>query len=415
MTATVDEVKRGDMPPALPFLDFVYLLRDYGIKPGLKEVLDFFRGLEKGLARNLDELFLYSRLVFCKKPEHLDRFERAFALFFYDIDLPRVAEGDPELIHTKQFRKWLEEAMRKGQIPRGALWNMSRDELIKKFWETVREQMKAHQGGNRMVGQGGSSPFGHSGMAQKGVRAFGQGGNRMAMKVIGDRRYIDYDSHNSLSGENIRQVLATLKNMVPVGAYSELDLDDTIRATCRNGGDIDLVFKRQKLDRIKLVLMIDNGGTSMMPYVNLTRMLFSKVKHRFQDAKTYYFHNTIYDVVYKDPMRTKPMKLDKLLEGKEDTRVFIIGDASMAPEELMYAYGSISFDKEDRMPSMERLQSIKDRFEYTVWLNPIPKEEWETAYGAWTINKIREVFEMEDLTLRGVKSAVNWMRRKAMK
>ncbi|MDJ0842183.1 MAG: hypothetical protein QNK37_37125 [Acidobacteriota bacterium] len=414
MTA-VEELRRGDAPAGLPFVDFVYMLRDFGIMTGMKEVLDFFEGLEKGLAGNLDELFLFARLVFVKKPEHLDRFERAFSLFFYDIDLPRVAEGDPELIHTKQFREWLEKAMRDGTIPRGAMWNMSREELIKKFWETVKEQMEGHHGGNRWVGTGGSSPFGHSGMAQKGIRVHGQGGNRMAMKVVGDRRYIDYDSANTLRGDNIRQVLATLKRMVPVGAENDLDLDETIRSTCNNGGDIDLVFKRQELDRIKLVLLIDNGGTSMMPYVNVTRLLFSKVKDRFKDSEIYYFHNTIYDVVYKDAMRTKPLKLDKLLGYNEETRVFILGDASMAPEELMYSYGSISFDLEDRVPSLERLQNIAEKFKFCVWLNPILKEEWDQTYGAWTLNKIRGVFHMEDLTLRGVKSAVDYMRRKAVK
>jgi len=413
-TSTDAELTRAELPP-VPFLDFVYILRDYGIKPGMKEVLDFYRGLEKGLVATIDELFLYMRLVYVKRPEHLDRFERAFVRYFYDLDLPRVAEGDPELIHTKQFRKWLENAIRKGDLPRGAMWNMTREELLKKFWETVRKQMEAHHGGNRWVGTGGSSPFGHSGMAQKGVRVFGQGGNRMAMKVMGDRRYIDYDSDNSLRGENIRQVLASMRRMVPVGAEDELDLGETIRRTCAQGGEIELVFKRQKLDRIKLVLMIDNGGTSMMPYVNVTRLLFSKVKHRFKDAETFYFHNTVYDVVYKNAIRTKPMKLDKLLEYSPETRIFILGDASMAPEELVYAYGAISFDHEDRVPSLDRLKMIADKFPYTVWLNPIPKEEWTTAYGAWTLNKIREIFHMEDLTLRGIKSAVDHIRRKATK
>lgn len=406
----------SDAPPGMPFLDFIYLLRDdYDITPGMKEVLDFFRGLEKGLVTNLDELFLFARLVFVKRPDHLDRFERAFSLFFYDIDLPRVGEGDPQLLQTKQFREWLEKAMRRGELPRGAMWNMSRDELMKKFWETVKKQMEAHHGGNRWVGTGGSSPFGHSGQAQKGVRVFGQGGNRSAMKVMGDRRYIDYDSSNTLKGENIRQVLGSMKNMVPVGAEDELDLDETIRLTCKNGGDIDLAFKRQKLDRIKLVLLIDNGGTSMMPHVNVTRLLFSKIQDRFKDCETFYFHNTIYDVVYKNSVRTKPFKLDDLLKYKEETRIFILGDASMAPEELMYSYGSVSFEKEDRIPSIDRLKALRKRFEYMVWLNPILKEDWEGSYGAWTLHKIREVLQMEDLTLRGIKSAVNYLRRKAMK
>ena len=398
----------------LPLIDFVYLLRNYGIMVGVNEVLDFYKGLEKGLAGTLDELFLYARLVFVKRVEQLDSFERAFALYFHNIDLPRVGEDDPELVHTRQFREWLEKAVQSGEIPQSALWTMSRDELMKRFWDTVREQMEAHHGGNRWVGTGGTSPFGHSGHSKRGVRVFGGGQNRSALKVIGDRRYIAYDDGNTLKGANIRQVLGSLKRMVPVGAESDLDLDETIRRTGKNGGDIELVFKRQELDRIKLVLLIDNGGTSMMPYVHLTRLLFSKVRDRFKDSQVFYFHNTIYNTVYRDETRWDGFPLEKLLQYNRETRVFIVGDASMAPEELCSPYGAINFDREDRVPSLERLKMIKDRFPYSVWLNPIPKEEWKHTYGAWTLNRIRTVFEMEDLTLKGIKDAVTYLRRMAM-
>ena len=401
-----------ELPPHkdMIFIDFVYLLRDYGIRVGAQEIMDFYKGLEKGLAEDLDNLFVLARLTFVKKPENLDRFERAFVLYFYGIDLPHVVEGDPELFRTKQFREWLEEAVKRGDIPRNAIWTKTREELMKMFWDRVREQMKAHHGGNRWIGTGGISPFGHSGFAERGIRVHGQSGNRSAIKVIGDRRYIAYDQDNSLKGENIRQVLASLKHMVPVGPENELDLRETIYETARNGGEIELIFKRQKLDKIRLVLLIDNGGSSMMPYVNLTRMLFSKVKNRFKESSTYYFHNTIYDCVYRDQWRRDRMPLDELLRYPEETRVFIVGDASMAPEELFDPYGSITFDHEDRVASIERLRTIKDRFRYAVWLNPIPKEEWEHTYGAWTLNHIREVFHMEDLTLRGIRSAVKHLR-----
>ena len=394
------------------FIDFFYLLRDYGIMVGLQEVLDFYKGLNKKLVSNVDELFLFTRLVCVKRPEHLDPFERAFALYFYNIDLPRVAEGDPELFYTKQFKDWLERAMAEGEIPKTALWRMSRDELMKMFWDRVKEQMDAHQGGNKWIGTGGTSPFGHSGFAVRGFRVYGQSGNQSAIKVIGDRRYVAYDSGHTLKGENIRQVLATLKHMVPKGPENELDLGETIYRTGRNGGEIDLVFQRQRLDRIRLVLLIDNGGTSMLPFVHLTRLLFSKVQNRFKECSTYYFHNTIYGCVYKDARRRDPLALEELLRYPEDTRVFIVGDASMAPEELFDSYGSITFEAEERMPSVERLRAINDHFRYCCWLNPIPKEEWEHAYGSWTISRIRDLIHMEDLTLRGIKNAVAYMQSK---
>jgi len=396
-----------------PFLDFIFLLREYGILVGVRQVLDFYKGMEQGLVQSLDELFLYARLVFVKQVGQLDAFERAFSLYFHNIDLPAVAEGDPELLYTRQFRQWLEEAMARGHLPPGALWNMSRAELMAKFWETVRRQMEAHHGGNRWVGTGGSSPFGHSGLAQPGIRVFGQPGNRSAVKVIGDRRYIDYDAHNSLKGENIRQVLGDLRRMVPVGAADDLDLDETIHKTCRNGGDIDLVFKRHELDRIKLMLFIDNGGTSMWPHVQVTQLLFSKIRDRFADCRTFFFHNTIYRTVYQDARRRLPVPLEELLQQPPETRVFIMGDASMAPEELMYDDGAISMGEEERVPSIRRLEAIRDRFPFTVWLNPIHREEWATTYGSWTLARIREVIHMEELTHGGIKSAVAHLRRLA--
>lgn len=397
----------------MPFLGFVYLLRDYGILVGMSQVLDFYKGLEKGLARNLDDLFIFMRLLFVKKVEHQDAYERAFALYFYDVDLPTVAEGDPELLHTKQFREWLEKAIEEGTLPERAIWGMSREELMKKFWDTVHEQMEAHQGGSKWVGTGGNSPFGHSGNAERGIRVHGSSRNRSAIKVIGERRYISYNSENDLKGENIRQVLASLKRMVPVGAENELDLDETIHRTCHNGGDIDLAFKRQELDRIKLVLLIDNGGTSMWPFVQLTRLLFSKVKNRFNDCLTYYFHNTIYEKVYKDERRTKGYPIEELLRMNPETRIFIVGDASMAPEELFSSYGNINYGIEDKIPSIERLKTIRDRFPYSVWLNPIHRDDWRATHGAWTIKHINDVFHMEDLTLGGIKGAVDYLRNKA--
>ena len=398
----------------MPFVDFFYLLRNYGILVGLKEVLDFYKGLEKGLAANLENLFLFARLVFVKRVEHLDRFQRAFALYFYNVDLPAVAEGDPELLHTKQFRQWLEQAVRRGDIPRHALWSMSAQELMRQFWERIREQMEAHHGGNKWVGTGGTSPFGHSGFSERGIRVHGQSSRGSALKVIGDRRYVHYEGEHSLKGENLRQALGALRNMVPVGPENDLDLANTIHRTCRNGGDIELVFERQKLDRLRLVVLVDNGGSSMMPHVPITQLLFSKLKDRFKECRTYYFHNTIYDVVYSDAPRRKPIPLQELLRLNRDTRLFIIGDASMAPEELLDHYGAIRFEAEDAVPSLQRLQTLADRFPFSVWLNPIPKAAWSGSFGSWTIQKIKAVFHMEDLTVNGIKQAVAYLQAQSI-
>jgi uncharacterized protein with von Willebrand factor type A (vWA) domain len=394
------------------FLDnFILLLRDYGVPASLTDTIDFYAGMEKGLAPDLDSLFLFARLCFVRRVEHMDAYERAFAFHFYGIDLPRVAEGDPELLNTQQFRQWLKEAVRRGELPPQALWTFPPGELMKRFWEVVRKQMEEHHGGSRWVGTGGNSPFGHSGSSQGGVRVFGQGGKLSASKVIGERRYIEYSDANALSGGNLAQALTSLKKLTPSGPRDQLDLDATIHESARNGGEIDLVFRRDLLDRLEVVLLIDNGGTSMLPHVELTRMLFAKVRDRIKRCHTYFFHNTIYGSVYKDPQRRHPLPTAELLRRSQDTRVLIVGDASMAPEELVYPSGSIYFGDEETEPSLRWLERLRDRFRHTAWLNPIPKELWPDVYGRTTIRKIGEVFHMEDLTLGGIKRAVTWLTR----
>lgn len=389
------------------FLDgFILLLREHGVPVSLTDTIDFYKGMERGLAPDLDSLFVFARLCFVRRVEHMDAYERAFAFHFYGIDLPRVAEGDPELLDTPQFREWLKKAIRKGELPPQALWTFPPGELMKRFWETVRQQMEEHHGGSRWVGTGGNSPFGHSGNSKGGVRVFGEGGKLSASKVIGERRYVDYSDSNTLSGANLAQALTSLKKLAPAGPRDQLDLDATIRESARNGGEIDLVFRRDLLDRIEVVLLIDNGGTSMLPHVELTRLLFAKVRDRIKRCHTYFFHNTIYGAVYKDPQRRRPLATAELLKRSPDTRLIVVGDASMAPEELVYPSGSIYFGEDDGEPSLRWLERLRDRFRHAAWLNPIPKELWPQAYGRTTIQKIGEVFPMEDLTPGGIKRAV---------
>lgn len=393
------------------FLGFFYRLQDYGIPVNLHYLIDFYSGLQKGLVRNIDELFLFLRLNLVKKAEHMDAFERAFAFYFFDIDIPDLAEDDPAIINTHQFQDWLRQAIANKEIT-GPLWQLDSDQLIKKFWETLKQQMERHDGGKRWVGTGGASPFGHSGMAQPGVRVHGPGGNRSALKAIGERNYIDYASSHSLKGSNIRQALAALKKLQPAGAASELDIPQTISKTAQNGGEIELVFARELRDKISVLLLIDNGGMSMLPHAELTRLLFDKLKDRFKSLKTYYFHNTIYQRVYADPHHSLPVATEKLLQLPRDTRVILMGDASMAPDELYASRGSLYFEDEHSVTSLDWLGQIRSRFPHSVWLNPILKAHWEQS-GTWTLHQIRAVFEMEDLSLSGIKKAVDYLNQQA--
>jgi hypothetical protein len=385
---------------------FVYRLREYGVPVSTTDAIDFYKGLEKGLAPDLEALFLFARLSFVRRVEHMDAYERAFLFHFYGIDVPRVAEGDPELLNSPQFKAWLQEAIHNGELPPQAVWSMPLEELMRRFWETLRRQMEAHHGGSKWIGTGGNSPFGHSGNAKGGVRVGGPGGGRSAVKVIGERRYVEYSDSSTLSGANLAQALAALKKLAPSGPRDQLDLDETIYQSARNGGEIELVFRRDLLDRIEVVLLIDNGGSSMLPHVGLTRLLFAKVRDRFKRCDTYFFHNTVYGAVYKDFRRRDPLPTDVLLQRNPETRLIFLGDASMAPDELLWPRGSITWGDEDAEASVAWLRRLRDRFRHSVWLNPIPREDWRTAYGGTTIKRIGEVFPMEDLTLSGIKKAV---------
>ena len=389
------------------FVDFLALLREYGVPSGLRELLELNRGFEKGIVKGLDDLFIFARLVFVKRVEHADAFERAFLYYFYGIDIPAVAEGDYELFNTEQFRRWLEGEIRAGRLPRRALWDYDAEELMKRFWDTVRKQMEEHHGGSRWVGTGGNSPFGHGGNAERGVRVLGAPGNRSALKVIGDRRYIEYSDRNRLREENLRQALESMKHIKNEGPYSRLNLDETIHKTAKNGGEIDLVFERDLRDKISVVLLIDNGGYSMRPFIEITRLLFAKMHERFEDLETYFFHNTLYERVWRDFMRTRPVETEQLLLRKPDTRLVIVGDATMAPEELEDRGGAIdNYNDLNRPPSTWWLQHLAQRFPRACWLNPIGREHWDSVHGAYTLRRIRQYFHMEDMTLGGIKGMV---------
>ena len=395
------------------FVDFLSLLRDYGVPASIKDLLELNEGLEKGLVKNLDDLFIFSRLVFVRHVEHMDSFERAFCLYFYGIDVPAVQEGDYELFNTKQFREWLRQQIEAGEIPPKALYHHDLDELMQKFWDTMREQMEAHHGGSKWIGTKGNSPYGHDGNSERGVRVDGASKNRSALKVIGDRRYVEYSEKNKLRAENLRQALETMKHMKNEGPRDLLNLDKTIYNTSRNGGEIDLVFERDLRDKISVILLIDNGGHSMTPFVKLVQLLFGKLHERFEDMQTYYFHNTIYDKIYTDARRIRSYSLEQLLLRRPDVRIVIVGDATMAPEELESFGGAIShYGGRDQKPSTYWLNRIKDRFPHTCWLNPIDKEHWGNTYGNYTLNQIRNYFHMEDMTLGGIKGMVEFLSEK---
>ncbi|GMW03088.1 MAG: hypothetical protein AMXMBFR84_42240 [Candidatus Hydrogenedentota bacterium] len=388
------------------FQDFLYLLREFGVPAGTKDLIDLNKGIDQGVVSSLDDLYVFMRLTFVRRVEHMDAFERAFLLYFFGIDVPPVAEGDLALLRTKAFKDWLRELIESGKIPEHKIHQMTPHELMDKFWETLREQMKAHAGGTKWIGQRGNSPFGHTGNAERGIRVEGVSRNRSALSVIANRRYLAYADTNTLRGDNLRQALESMKHMRNEGPYTRLNLDETIRRTAANGGEIDIVFERDLRDRIRVVLLVDNGGFSMDAFIERTRLLFSKMRSRFEDLSTYYFHNTIYQNVWSDFRRTRKYPVEQLLLRKPDTRFVFVGDATMAPEELEMPFGNLYYYERNPRSSLYWLRRIADRFPHAVWLNPLPRESWERTHGSHTLGRIREIFHMEDMTLGGIKGMV---------
>jgi uncharacterized protein with von Willebrand factor type A (vWA) domain len=388
-------------------IGFIYALRDTGIPVSVQYILEFYRALKRGLASDMDKLFLLARLIFVKRVEFYDAFEQVFASFFFGAEGAQRLAGWEDLLAEKPFQDWLRDQIESGALTLDQIREFDTDELLARFWETVLAQQSEHHGGNRWVGTRGRSPYGHGGQHPGGIRVHGKSLHHSAQKVIDERRYINYSEKSALTTENLRQALTSLKSLRPSGPETELDIDQTVAQTARNGGEIELIFRRELRNRLKLIVLLDNGGYSMMPYVPLVKTVFNKIRDLFSDLNYYYFHNCIYGTVYEDVYRTSPVKWEKLLNESKSTRVIIIGDANMAPFELMASYGSLDIYNNERKPGIEWLKELRATYPASVWLNPILKDRWDAQSS--TIQQIRRVFHMEDLTLAGIKNGVVYL------
>ncbi len=388
-------------------IGFVYQLREAGIPVSVQYVLELYRALQRGLAPDVDRLFLLARLIFVKRVEFYDTFEQVFAAYFMGGDAARRITDWEQLLGGKPFQEWLREQIETGQLSPEEIRQLDNEELLARFYETVMAQQDSHKGGHTWVGTRGRSAYGHSGLQGGGIRVYGESVHGTAQKVIGERRYINYSETRTLATENLRQVLTSLKSLRPAGPETELNIDETIARTARNGGEIELVFGRELRNRIKLIILLDNGGYSMTPYVDLVKTVFNKIRDAFNDVSYYYFHNCIYGAVYQDVRRTRPIKWEKLTSEGQSTRLIVIGDANMAPSELMAAHGSLDIMTSVRKPGYEWLQELRTAYPVSIWLNPIPRYRWSRE--SVSIPHIQRIFPMEDLTLAGIKNAVSYL------
>jgi len=389
------------------FVNFFYELRENGVPVSPTSFLRLQQALQTGLISNLNDFYTSARAILVKSERYFDLYDQVFAYFFKGADMPSLEGFDLDAAAQALLEQWLkdpDEIIEAMDLDPDEMQHLSPEELIEYFKKKLQEQTEAHHGGNRWIGTRGTSPVGHSGEHPEGMRVGGVSRNMSAVKVAMDRRYRDYSLMGPLTQSQIGEALKRLRHMIPAGALDQVNIDETIRQTVKNAGEIEIFFERRLKDKLKVALMIDNGGWSMDPFVHIVKTLFDYAESSFKDLKTYYFHNTIYDYVWEDPRRwKKPIKVTDFSRKDPDIRLVIVGDASMAPYELLANDGSIHVEERSGRASIYRLRLLSDTFRHSIWLNPVPMRQWSYTR---TIGVIADIFPMFELTLDGLEKGV---------
>jgi len=395
------------------FIEFFYKLKESGVPVSPTSFLTLHRALDRGLIGSLDDFYTSARSILVKSERYFDLFDQVFAHHFKGAEMPDYEGFEVDEMARAMLDAWLKDPKTMADaldLDEDKLKKLSPEELIEYFKERLKDQTEEHHGGSKWIGTGGTSPVGHSGFHPGGMRVGGVSRNKSAVKVAMDRRYKDYSLSGPLTQAMVGEALKRLRNMIPSGPKDRVNVDKTIYQTMKNAGEIEIVFDRDLRDRLKVIIAIDNGGWSMDPYVKVVQTLFDYARAQFKELKTYFFHNTIYSTLWKDAARYKqPVKLDELVRLDPDTRLVILGDASMAPYELMAADGSIHLEERSGKRSIECLQFLADTFSHCVWLNPIQSNMWGYTQ---TINTIRTIFPMFELSIDGLEKAVSHLMAK---
>ena len=395
------------------FIDFFYKLRDVGVQVSPTAFLTLHRALAMGLVGSLEDFYTASRSILVKSERYFDLFDQVFAHHFKGADMPDPKGIELDELARAMLGHWLQQPQELARLlgmDEKALKKLTPEQLLEYFKERLKEQTEAHHGGGKWIGTGGYSPVGHSGYHPGGMRVGGASSGKSAVKVALERRYKDYSLEGPLTQALVGEALKRLRHMAPAGPKDRLNVDKTIYQTTKNGGEIELVFDRDLKDKLKVILAIDNGGWSMDPYIPVVQTVFDYARSQFKELRTLFFHNTIYDTLWGDPARyRKPQRIAEFARLDPETRLVIVGDASMAPYELMATDGSIYAEERSGRPSIECLLFLAQTFARSVWLNPKPAETW--AYTR-TISAIREIFPMFELTIEGLEKAVGRLMQK---
>ncbi|MGC6508789.1 MAG: VWA domain-containing protein [Myxococcota bacterium] len=367
-------------------------LRGQGVSVGLSEWLTFLKAVKLGLASNISSLHALGRTIMCTSEAQFDSYDVAFEATFEGVELP------PDL--SAALMDWLNDPV--PDQPQDDPNSMSIDEMWKEFYERLKKQEERHDGGARWIGTGGKSPFGNHGAAKQGIRVGGAGRNRSALAIVGERRWRTYRTDRRLEQRDFQMALKALRKLAREGQY-ELDVDDSIKKTSDNGGEIELSYRRKRQNRVHLVLIMDTGG-SMDPHTQLVERLFTAASELkgFKSFAAWQFHNVPYGKLYKGEYMTQGVAIEQLLmDWTPEHRLVWVGDASMASYELFNSYHRNS------LSGLGWLQRIRRSCPASVWLNPDPQQYWNHP----TVRAIGAVYPMYPLTLDGLHGAVKRLKK----
>jgi uncharacterized protein with von Willebrand factor type A (vWA) domain len=387
------------------FLDLFYGLRNEGVPVAIQEWRTFLDALEQGLhGSSLLRFYHLGRACLVKSETYFDAYDRVFARVFKGVE---GALGDEV---TERILDWLANAKDLPQLTPEQLAELERltsDELMRRFLETLAQQTERHDGGNRWVGTGGRSPYGNNGTHPTGIRVGGESRSRSAMKVAEERRFADYRTDVTMDIRQMRVALKRLRQLTRTGLPTELDLDETVDETCKNAGEIELVFRAPRKNDVRLLLLMDVGGT-MDPYVDSMSQLLTALHEErgLRAFEPYYFHNCVYDHLFT---KARMLTADAIptadvlrrLDGR--WKLVVVGDAAMHPAELMEPYGNIDPRRHAQTPGIQWLHRLVDHFDRAVWVNPEPPREWDYVQST---RAIRRLFPMFHLSVDGITEAV---------
>ncbi|ALU88710.1 hypothetical protein Hrubri_1501 [Herbaspirillum rubrisubalbicans M1] len=382
-------------------IDFFYTVKQAGVPASIKEFLTLLEAMEQQvIAPSLEQFYYLARLTLVKDEANFDKFDRAFGAYFKGVET--IFEKRPDIP-----LEWLLKQLQRELTPeqKAAVEKFGYDKLMERLKQLLEEQKERHEGGSKWIGTGGVSPFGHGGYNPEGIRIGGKGGQRSAVKVWEERQYQDYDGQRELGTRNIKVALRRLRRFAREGLDEELALDDTIRATASNAGYLDIRMQPERKNKIKVLMLFDVGG-SMDDHIARTEELFSAARTEFKNMEFFYFHNCVYDYLWKNNRRRHAERFstwDVLRKYTPDTKLIFVGDATMSPYEIVQPGGAVEYNNAEA--GADWLQRFTSTFPHFVWLNPEPEGLWQYRQSIALIRQLMNG-RMYPLTMDGLEGAM---------